>query len=70
MIDLLHHDSGKLKQLKKLSLKYNQLEIIPSSLSACSDIEEFNIENNLIEEIGMFQPIETQPTVFFRSRSI
>jgi len=42
-----------LKKLKKLSLKYNQLEIIPSSLSACSDIEEFNIENNLIEEIGM-----------------
>ena len=37
--------------MKKIGLKYNQLKMIPQSLSKCVELEEFNIENNNIENI-------------------
>ena len=43
--------SGRLVKLRKISLKYNQLNEIPGSLAKCIDTEELNIENNTITKL-------------------
>ena len=63
---------GNLKQLSRIGLRYNRLSTgsVPSSLSCCVALEQFNVENNMISNLpdGLLSSLENLTTISLSRR--
>jgi Leucine-rich repeat (LRR) protein len=51
----LPHTIGSLKLMKRLGIKYNCIEEIPDEIRYCTELEEFNIEQNNVSMLPVRQ---------------